>query len=85
MEQTGFDVSIFGQVASLALVFAGYAVGWRREYAGGILVIVGMLAFFGVVLSTTGTIPPLAVLLFAVPGVLYLLAWHNDERGRLQL
>jgi hypothetical protein len=85
MEPGGLDISIYGQAASLAIVFAGYAVGWRRELAGGIVVIVGMLAFFGVVLSTTATIPPLGVLLFAVPGVLYLLAWHNDERGRFQL
>ena len=85
MEPGGLDISIYGQAASLAIVFAGYAVGWRRELAGGIVVIIGILAFFGVVLSTTGGIPPLAVLLFAVPGVLYLLAWHYDERGRLRL
>jgi hypothetical protein len=75
----------YGQVASLAIVFVGYAVGWRRELAGGIAVIVGILAFFFIVLSTTEEIPQVTVLLFAVPGVLYLLAWHYDERRRLRL
>jgi hypothetical protein len=78
-------LNTYGQAASLAIVFAGYAVGWRRELAGGIAVIVGMLAFFAVVLSTTAEIPQLAVLMFAVPGVLYLLAWHFDELRRLRL
>ena len=78
-------LNIYGQAASLALMFAGYAVGWRRELAGGIAVIIGILAFVAVVLSTTAEIPQLAVLMFAVPGVLYLLAWHFDERRRLRL
>ena len=83
MEPGAFNT--YGQAASLAIVFAGYAVGWRRELAGGIAVIVGILAFFAVVLSTTEELPQLAVLLFAVPGVLYLLAWYYDERRRLRL
>jgi hypothetical protein len=36
--------------------------------------------FFSVVLATTGEIPQLAMLLFAAPRVLHLLAWHYDER-----
>lgn len=83
MEPAAFNT--YGQAASFAIVFAGYAVGWRRELAGGIAVIVGILAFFGVMLSTTEEIPQLAVLLFVLPGVLYLLAWHYDERPRLRL
>ena len=83
VEPSGFNM--YGQAAALAIVFAGYAVGWRRELPGGIAVIAGVLAFFSVVLATTGVIPPLAMLLFAAPGVLYLLAWHYDERRGLHL
>jgi hypothetical protein len=83
MEPAAFNT--YGQAVSLAIVFAGYAVGWRRELAGGIAVIVGLLAFFAVVLSTTEKTPQLAMLLFAVPGLLYLLAWHYNERRRLRL
>jgi hypothetical protein len=78
-------VSHFGQAVSLAVVFAGYAIGFRNELAGGAVAIVGTLAFFAVVLATSGQIPGLAAVLFAIPGVLYLLAWHYDERRRLRL
>jgi hypothetical protein len=78
-------LNMYGQAAALAIVFAGYAVGWRRELVGGIVVIVGVLAFFSVVLATTGVVPQLAMLLFAAPGALYLLAWHYEEpRGLWQ-
>jgi len=78
-------LNMYGQAAALAIVFAGYAVGWRQELVGGIVVIVGVLAFFSVVLATTGVVPQLAMLLFAAPGALYLLAWHYEEpRGLWQ-
>jgi hypothetical protein len=78
------STSTFGQAVSLAVVFAGYAIGYRTELAGGITAIIGTLAFFAVVLATTSTLPDLPALFFVIPGVLYLLAWHYDER-RLQL
>ena len=74
-----------GQAASLAFVFSGYVVGWRRELTGGVAAIIGTLAFFVVVLTTTQELPGVAALLFAIPGVLYLLAWHYDERRQLRL
>lgn len=86
----GFDgpkINTFtiGQAASLAIAFAGYVVGWRRELVGGIAAITGTLAFFVVVLTTTQEMPGVAALLFAIPGILYLLAWHYDEHRRLRL
>jgi hypothetical protein len=80
----GLTTSTVGQILSLTVVFAGYVIGYRRELAGGITAIVGTLAFFVVVLATTGAIPDVPALFFAVPGVLYLLAWHYDE-PRLRL
>jgi hypothetical protein len=83
----GFDPSInnYRQAACLAFVFAGYAIGLRKELAGGIAAIVGTLVFFALVATQTGEFPDLAAVLFAIPGVLYLLAWHYDERRELHL
>ena len=39
--------SAYYQAAALAFVFAGYALGWRKELAGGVLAIFGTIAFFG--------------------------------------
>ncbi len=79
------SASTIGQAASLAIVFVGYVVGVRRELAGGIAAIIGTLAFYLLVLATTEEVPGVAALLLAIPGVLYLLAWHYDERRRLRL
>jgi hypothetical protein len=63
------------QASALAVVFAGYAIGWRYELAGGILAITGTVGFVTVHGMTFGSLPPAHVLWFAVPGGLYLLAW----------
>jgi hypothetical protein len=63
------------QAAALAMVFAGYAIGWRYELVGGILAVVGTAAFVAVYGMTFGSLPLAHVLWFAVPGGLYLLAW----------
>jgi hypothetical protein len=66
------------QAAVFGIVFAGYAIGLRKELAGGVIAIVGTVAFFAVYLMTLGGLPHLAAALFAAPGVLYLMAWYND-------
>jgi hypothetical protein len=76
------SVEAIYQGAALALVFAGYALGWRQELAGGVLTIVGTVAFFAVNLLTLEVLPDLGATWFAIPGVLYLLAWKTSERGR---
>src|SRR5688572_12988822 len=45
------------QVAALVAVFAGYAVGCWRELAGGLITLVGLLAFYVVHVSTVGGWP----------------------------
>jgi hypothetical protein len=69
------------QAAALAIVFAGYAIGWRHELAGGLMAILGTVGFFVVytldLLYVTGIG---AATLFALPGVLYLLAWNLDRQ-----
>ena len=72
------------QGAAFAVIFAGYALGWRHELAGGLLAILGTVAFFAIVGVSLGVLPQVAAAAFAVPGVLYLLAWRCDDGHRLR-
>jgi hypothetical protein len=76
------SVDAYYQAAALALVFAGYALGWRKEFAGGVLTIVGTIAFFAVQPITIDSMPGLEAAFFALPGVFYLLAWKYDDPGK---
>jgi hypothetical protein len=67
------------QGAALAIVFAGYAVAWRWELAGGLMAIGGTIAFVGCSLATIGALPLPQVAWFAAPGVLSVLAWSRGE------
>jgi hypothetical protein len=75
------SVAAYYQAAALVLVFAGYVLGWRKELTGGILAIIGTVAFFAVHVSTFGMLPGLEAAWFAAPGVLYLLAWISGDRN----
>jgi hypothetical protein len=46
MTLSDHSINTYGQAASLAIVFAGYAIGWRRKLAGRFAAIIGTLAFF---------------------------------------
>jgi hypothetical protein len=74
--------AVFAQGALLAVVFAGYVIGWRKEMIGGWMAILGT-ATFAAVLAITRNWPHQAfqVAWFAVPGVLYLMAQHYDRRA----
>lgn len=73
---------ILYQAAALAVVFAGYALGWRSELAGGVITILGTVAFFAASVFTVGVLPPPEAVWFAAPGILYLLAWRFGDRRR---
>jgi hypothetical protein len=75
------SASAYYQAAALAIVFAGYVLGWRKELAGGILAIIGTVAFFAVHVVTIGILPGLEAVWFAAPGVLFLLAWTFGDRN----
>jgi len=68
----------FAQAGALALVFAGYLIGWRWELAGGLTALAGTLVFFYAVAAATYVVPGPGALLFAVPAALYLLAWQYE-------
>ncbi len=67
------------QAGVLAVVFAGYAIGWRWELVGGLMAIVGTAAFFVVETATVSMPSNANMAWFAVPGLLYLLARHYDR------
>jgi hypothetical protein len=74
------------QAAALATVFVGYAIGWRKELAGGAIAIFGTVLYFAVCVAGFGRLPGLATAFFALPGVLYMLAWFTSRRyGKLIL
>jgi hypothetical protein len=74
-------VAAYLQAGALALVFAGYAWGWRNEPAGGVLALLGTAAFFAVPHLSMGYMPDLNAAWFAAPAVLYLLAWQCSRVG----
>ena len=74
------------QAVVLALIFVGYAVGWRNELAGALVALFGTIVFYTVCTVTFGQLPSLAIAWFALPSVLYVLAWYTQRKyGRLVL
>lgn len=74
------------QGASLAIVFVGYAIGWRKELAGALIAIFGTITFFTVCVVAYDSLPGLAAAWFALPSVLYVLAWYTQRKyGKLVL
>ena len=65
----------------LAIVFAGYAIGWRKEILGGWMAILGAATLVAMLAITLDWAPQaFQMAWFAVPGVLYLMARHYDRR-----
>lgn len=69
------------QGAALALVFVGYAIGWRKELAGALIAIFGTVMFFTICVVGYGRFPGLAAAWFALPSVLYVLAWYTQRNS----
>jgi hypothetical protein len=70
---------MYFQAAALAVVFMGYAVGWKHELAGALTIGAGALAFVVVTFVDTKMLPALAFAWFVSPGALYLLARHYER------
>jgi hypothetical protein len=66
------------QIIPVATIFAGYAIGWRKELIGGMLAVFGAIASVCVDVAVLGT-SVTGMLWFAVPGVLYLVAHYLDN------
>jgi hypothetical protein len=68
------------QAIPLAMIFAGYAIGWRKEILGGSLAIIGTLVFIAQYVAMFRVFPDAGAVWFAAPGVLYLIAHYLDGR-----
>jgi hypothetical protein len=73
------------EFAALALVFIGYAVGWRHPAAGGTLALLGVAGFNAVEIAVNGKPAGPYFLLFGIPGLLYLNAWYWARRRKAAL
>ena len=64
-----------------AAIFAGYAVGWRWPLLGGVIALAGYGMLNAVEFSANHRLLGGAFLLFAIPGVLYLIAaWRSSRK-----
>jgi hypothetical protein len=64
-----------------AAIFAGYAVGWRWPLWGGVIALASYGALNAVEFTTNHRLLGGAFLLFAIPGVLYLIAaWRGSRK-----
>jgi hypothetical protein len=55
-------------------MMAGSLIGWRNERLGGWIVLAGWFLFAGTEFAANGSLPGGTILLFGIPGVLYLLS-----------
>ena len=66
-----------------AAIFAGYAVGWRWPLLGGVIALAGYGMLNAVEFSANHRLLGGAFLLFAIPGILYLIAaWRNFRQAK---
>jgi len=70
------------EFAVLGLMLLGLVIGWAREGLGGLLVLLGLVAFNTVELAVNGRPALGAFPLFAVPGALFLLSALLRRRGK---
>ena len=68
------------QAGALAVVFAGYIVGWWKEILGGALAVVGTMAFYAVCMSILDFPPLPEAAMLAAPGIFYMLAHRADKK-----
>jgi hypothetical protein len=69
------------EFASLAIIFVGYAIGWRRPFLGGVTALFGYGMLNAVEFATNHRSAGGAFWLFAIPGILYLIAaWRSSQR-----
>jgi hypothetical protein len=76
------DVEAFYQAGALAAVFGGYLVSRKHALAGSFIAIVATVCFFAIAFATSGVMPQIDAVWFAVPAVLTLLAWGYNRRRR---
>lgn len=63
-------------------ISVGMVLAWWKEGLGGSVTIGSLAAFYAIHLVTSGSLPRGAAwLVFAAPGFLFLLSWHQSRRA----
>jgi hypothetical protein len=76
-----WPLDLLAQGAILAVIFAGYVIGWRHELVGGWLAILGTVALVAaMIIFYRMRLDSLYLAWFSLPGVLFLMARHYDRR-----
>jgi len=57
---------------AMAVMLAGFILGWWRRAVGGGLALIGFALFLGVEMIGNGSLPGGPILLFGIPGALFL-------------
>jgi hypothetical protein len=76
------------QVGIIGVIFIGYAMAWmeRYEVVGSVVVLVGMLGFYGFCTATTFVTPSWFFLAVGAPALFHLaaVALHRSKRNRME-
>jgi hypothetical protein len=68
------------QATTLAVVFAGYLIGWRNGLLGALLSFIGTAGFAAVCILRFDGLFSISWVWFVAPGVLYMIAWFAERR-----
>ena len=77
----GFHPSQIKAHEWLGLIFfplgitVGMVLAWWREGLGGAITVASLAVFYVIHIATSGALPGLAFLVFAMPGFLFLACW----------
>jgi hypothetical protein len=80
-DPAGLGWGVIAQSIALLAMFAGYALGWKKALAGGVVGLAALAAFYAINMLDVGQLPRGAFPLFALPSVLYLIAYGLYRRG----
>ena len=76
------DIEEFYQAGAFALVFGGYLLSRKHALTGSAVAIAGTACFFVIAFVTSGVVPQINAVWFAVPAVLTIAAWVFNRRRR---
>jgi hypothetical protein len=80
--ESGLSAIVWGQLAAMLVLFAGYVLAWRREVLGALVAIAAFGMFYAIHLWGVDGWPQLAFAVFAAPAVLFFVAHKLDTHHR---
>jgi hypothetical protein len=77
-DKSGLSPIIWGQLAAMIALFAGYVLAWRREVLGAVVAAAAFGTFYAINVWGMDGWPQTAFALFGVPAVLFFVAHRLD-------